>query len=89
MASKRPEHSTGAPLPSNQAWKKGKTAASIRFVKDLEAVLERPGGHNQTTLREVLGRLGDLVKEGHIQINTFIDLDLFVRPVGERFGSDY
>lgn len=74
---------------ASKACQKGKTAASIKFVKDVEAMLERRGGRNQATLREVLGRLGDLVKEGHIQINNFVDLDLLVRPVGERFGSDY
>lgn len=62
--------------PHSEAWQIGKTAASIRFVKDAESWIIANPNENAGFVLEFMKQIRD-VKEGKIIFNDFVDISTF------------
>jgi hypothetical protein len=60
----------GAMPPPDLAWQMGKTAGSIRFVKEAERMLADPGAPLSAKQREALAERVKLLKDGQQQATT-------------------
>ncbi|HYE60287.1 MAG TPA: hypothetical protein VEA18_03840 [Candidatus Kapabacteria bacterium] len=68
--------SFGAISPPGAEWQAGKTAASIKFVKDAEKWLENIIESSQKGCVEDYVRL---IKAGEVVLNEFLDIQDFLR----------